>query len=113
MQKVVWTDGALNGQQKRLFQILLNCKLNRSLTQKPNFIVLRLLILWKGRPEKEKQQAYLERESASLLPAPAARQEGAEENTHDHAHQLMWPVIMLYQINDTLRSRLMRKESGQ
>lgn len=31
MGKVAWTDGALNGQQKELFQILVNCNLNKSL----------------------------------------------------------------------------------
>lgn len=31
MGKVAWTDGALNGQQKELFQILVNCNLNKFL----------------------------------------------------------------------------------
>lgn len=31
MGKVPWTDGALNGQQKELFQIFVNYNLNKSL----------------------------------------------------------------------------------
>lgn len=65
MGKVAWTDGALNGQQKEL-QILVNCKLNKSLISDQ--------ITDPGRDEQREREVngLTETESSGPLPDSAS-----------------------------------------